>query len=84
MRIKLFLFASLSLVACASQSTTMQPQKVVDLYPMFERHVNDCSNLVFALAVALWWADDLTWGDDGAEPATHRPVHTGAGGWMGA
>ncbi len=44
MRIKLFLFASLILGACASQSTAMQPQKVVDLYPMFERHVNDCSN----------------------------------------
>ncbi len=44
MRIKLCLFASLILGACASQSTAMQPQKVVDLYPMFERHVNDCSN----------------------------------------
>ena len=43
MRIELFLFASLILVACASQSTTMQPQKIVDLYPMFERHMNDCS-----------------------------------------
>ena len=40
------------------------------------------ADLVFALAVALWWADDLTWGDD-AGPAPHRPVHTGAGGWMG-
>ncbi len=40
------------------------------------------SDLVFALAIALWWADDLTWGDD-AGPAPHRPVHTGAGGWMG-
>ncbi len=40
------------------------------------------SDLVLALAVALWWADDLTWGDD-AGPAPHRPVHTGAGGWMG-
>ena len=40
------------------------------------------ADLVFALAIALWWADDLTWGDD-AGPAPHRPVHTGAGGWMG-
>ncbi len=39
------------------------------------------ADLVFALAVALWWADDLTWGDD----TVHRapPVrHSGPGGWM--
>ncbi len=39
------------------------------------------ADLVLALAVALWWADDLTWGDD----TVHRapPVrHSGPGGWM--
>ena len=25
------------------------------------------SDLVLALAVALWWGDDLTWGDDGVD-----------------
>ena len=40
------------------------------------------SDLVFALAIALWWADQHTWDYDPG-PAPHRPVHTGAGGWMG-
>jgi hypothetical protein len=40
------------------------------------------SDLVHALAVALWWADDLTWGD---WPRTEqRPLGgRGSGGWMG-
>ncbi len=40
------------------------------------------SDLVHALAVALWWADDLTWGD---WPRTEqRPLGgRGPGGWMG-
>ena len=39
------------------------------------------ADLVFAVAVALWWADDLTWGDDAADRAP--PVrHSGPGGWM--
>ncbi len=39
------------------------------------------SDLVLALAVGLWWGDDLTWG--AAEPALHRPVCTGPLAWMG-
>ncbi len=40
------------------------------------------SDLVFALAVALWWADKHTWDyDPDREP--HRPVRTGAMAWMG-
>ena len=39
------------------------------------------SDLVLALAVALWWGDDLTWGT--AEPEPHRPHLTGAMAWMG-
>lgn len=31
------------------------------------------SDLVLALSVALWWADDLTWGDDGADREPRRP-----------
>ena len=40
------------------------------------------NDLVHALAVALWWADDLTWGD---WPRTEqRPLGgRGSGGWMG-
>ncbi len=39
------------------------------------------ADLVLALAVALWWADDLTWGDNAVHRA--RPVrHSGPGGWM--
>jgi hypothetical protein len=40
------------------------------------------SDLVHALAVALWWADTLTWGD---WPRTEqRPLGgRGSGGWMG-
>ena len=40
------------------------------------------SDLVHAIAVALWWADDLTWGD---WPRTEqRPLGgRGSGGWMG-
>ena len=30
------------------------------------------SDLVLALSVALWWADDLTWGDDGADREPRR------------
>ncbi len=42
------------------------------------------SDLVLALAVALWWADDLTWGDDGVDisPFPHRSG--GERAWMGA
>jgi hypothetical protein len=40
------------------------------------------SDLVFALAVALWWADDLTWGDDVPEPRRLRE-NNGALAWMG-
>ena len=39
-------------------------------------------DLVFALSVALWWADDLTWGDDPADRTL--PVRfTGEHSWMG-
>ncbi len=40
------------------------------------------SDLVHALAVALWWADTLTWGD---WPRTEqRPLGgRGSGAWMG-
>ena len=39
------------------------------------------NDFVLALSVALWWADDLTWGDDDAY--RERPVlHSGPGGWM--
>ncbi len=39
------------------------------------------SDLVFAVAVALWWADRLTWGDDAAERS--RPTdYSGPTGWM--
>ncbi len=37
------------------------------------------ADLVFALAAALWWADDLTWGDDGAE--RERPRHGHRSAW---
>ncbi len=40
------------------------------------------SDLVFALAVALWWADDLTWADDVPEPRRRRE-NNGALAWMG-
>ena len=40
------------------------------------------ADLVLALAVALAWADDITWG--APEPVRHRPRNTGAYGWMGA
>lgn len=39
------------------------------------------ADLVFALAVALWWADSLTWGNDDAD--RERPVHRGKEAWMG-
>ena len=39
------------------------------------------SDLVFALAVALWWADSLTWGDDGAGRAPPAR-NLGNNGWM--
>ena len=39
------------------------------------------ADLVLALAVGLWWGDDLTWG--APEPAPHRPVNIGPSGWMG-
>ena len=40
-------------------------------------------DLVLAVSVALWWADDLTWGDDPADRV--RSVHygSGPGAWMG-
>ena len=31
------------------------------------------SDFVFALAVGLWWGEDLTWNDD--PPERHRPLH---------
>ena len=40
------------------------------------------SDLVLALAVALWWGDNLTWG--APELGPHRHVLTGPCGWMGA
>ena len=39
------------------------------------------ADLVLALAAALWWGDDLTWG--APEPTPHRPVNTGRDAWMG-
>ena len=40
------------------------------------------SDLVLALAVALWWADGLTWGEDNTyKPREH--AYTGPGWWMG-
>ena len=41
------------------------------------------SDLVLALAVALWWADDLTWGDDLADRTPPPVRHSGPGAWMG-
>ena len=38
------------------------------------------ADLVLALAVGLWWGDDLTWGAPKPEPS--RPGPTGPGGWM--
>ncbi len=38
------------------------------------------SDLVFALAVGLWWAENLTWGDD--PPERHRPLRC-KDAWMG-
>ena len=40
------------------------------------------ADLVLALAVGLWWGDDLTWG--AAEPEPSRPRNTGVNAWMGA
>ncbi len=42
------------------------------------------SDLVLALAVALWWADDLTWGDDGVDISPFRHGSGGERSWMGA
>ena len=39
------------------------------------------SDLVLALAVGLWWGDDLTWG--APKPAPSRPRVGGAHAWMG-
>lgn len=39
-------------------------------------------DLVLALSVALWWADDLTWGEDPTDRVPPRAIHTGPGGWM--
>ncbi len=41
------------------------------------------SDLVFALAVALWWADDLTWGDDPTDRTPPVRYGSGPGAWMG-
>ncbi len=41
------------------------------------------SDLVLALSVALWWADELTWGDDPADRAPPPVRHSGPGAWMG-
>ena len=40
-------------------------------------------DLVFALAVALWWADDLTWGTDHTDRAPPVRHGSGPGAWMG-
>ncbi len=40
------------------------------------------ADLVFALAVALWWGDRLTWDDDVPEPRRHRE-NNGTMAWMG-
>ena len=40
------------------------------------------SDLVLAVAVGLWWADDLMWGDDDAERTPYRHPHQGPYGWM--
>ncbi len=46
------------------------------------------SDLVLALAVALWWGDNLTWGDDGVDisPLRRRSGqrYSGKDSWMGA
>ena len=46
------------------------------------------SDLVLALAVGLWWADDLTWGDDGVNisPLVGRSGKrfSGEHSWMGS
>jgi hypothetical protein len=42
--------------------------------------IGQYNDLVHALAVALWWADKLTWGD---WPRTERPtVASGPNAWM--
>ncbi len=40
------------------------------------------SDLVYALATALWWGDRLTWDDDVPEPVRRRES-SGANAWMG-
>ena len=46
------------------------------------------SDIVLALAVALWWGDNLTWGDDGFDisPLRRRSGqrYSGKDSWMGA
>ena len=39
-------------------------------------------DLVLALSVALWWADDLTWGEDNTDRVPPRDHGTGPGYWM--
>ena len=41
------------------------------------------ADLVLALAVALWWADDLTWNDDDTD-RTPRDRYLGEHSWMSA
>ena len=40
-------------------------------------------DLVLAVSVALWWADDLTWGDPDPDKALPPVRHSGPGAWMG-
>ncbi len=42
------------------------------------------SDLVLALAVALWWGDNLTWGNDGVDISPFRHGSGGEHAWMGA
>ena len=42
------------------------------------------SDLVLALAVALWWADDLTWGDDGVDISPFPRRSGSERSWMSA
>ena len=41
------------------------------------------SDLVLALSVALWWADDLTWGESPTDRTPPVNYGTGPGAWMG-
>ncbi len=40
------------------------------------------NDLVLAVSVAIWWGDDLTWGDPDPDKAPPPVRHSGPGAWM--